>query len=706
MNPPGLLATKANSSILVSLLQKCATESSANGGRQLHALLLVSGINPRPYVYNNLLAMYAKCGYVDDAKKVFDQTPQRTVVTWNAIISAFSTSALHAVTSFELYCSMGGHGVRPNQATFISLLQASTLLADYSRVSMIHSQVIKSGCSGDVRIQSSLVGSYGKCGRLECAQLGFDEISEPDTIAWNSLIVGLLHNNRFRHCLLHFCSMLLTDSKPNEFTYSIVLNACSRSEDRLMGRTVHARIIRTVSFPDTTLLNSLLDMYSNVMDPEAAYLIFTSISSPDLVTWNSMLAACAQTSDAERAMSLFMNLQHKSREVPDEYTYASVLSASASAPAFIYGMPLHACAIKRGFERIIYVASTLIDMYFKNDEPLSACKMFDAIEDKDVVIWTAMITGYSSIGYGEKAIEYLCAMQQEGKKADQFVLSSSLSSCADLASQRQGEMIHSLVVKTGYTANMFAAGSLVDMYAKTGCLPAAVTIFSEISEPDLKCWNTMLGGYSYHGKAEDAFRLFDGMLQNGVKPDHVTFISLLSACSHSGLLERGRAYWNYMRGFTGLSPGPKHYACMVSLLSRDGFLKEAEELIESSPPSCNPAEQWRILLSSCITYNDLEMGLKAANQAFLWEPDSIETHVLLSNIYAADGRWDDVSQVRRRIRNLMVEKNPGLSWIEINKESHAFVASDQIHPKIENIQLELQKLKKHMILSDGFTNVD
>ncbi|CAN6459974.1 unnamed protein product [Victoria cruziana] len=693
MNSPRLLATKTDSSIFISLLQQCVSENSVNEGRKLHALLLITGINPRPFVYNNLLAMYAKCGYVGDAKKVFDQTPQRTVVTWNAIISAFSTSAFHAVTSFQLYCSMGMHGVRPNQATFISLLRASTLLADDYGVGIIHSHVIKSGCSGDVCIQSSLVGSYGKCMRLECAQLGFDEISEPDTIAWNSLLVAFMHNNRFRHCLVHFCGMLLTDSKPNQFTYSIVLNACSRSEERLMGETIHARIIRVVSFPDTLLLNSLLDMYSNVMDPEAAYLIFTGISSPDLVTWNSMVAAYAEISDAERAMNLFMNLQHKCGEDPDEYTYAAIISATASAQAFIYGNPLHVSAMKRGFERNMYVASTLIDMYFKNEEPLSACKVFDAIDDKDVVIWTAMITGYSSIGYGEKALEYLSAMQQEGNKPDQFVLSSCLSSCADLASQRQGEMIHSLVVKTGYTASMFVAGSLVDMYAKAGCLAAAVNVFSEISKPDLKCWNAMLSGYSYHGKAEDAFRLFAWMLQNGVQADHVTFISLLAACSHSGLVKQGRAYWNYMRRFAGLSPGTKHYACMVSLLSRAGLLKETAELIESSPPSCNLAEQWRILLSSCILYNDLQMGVKAASKAFLQEPDSIETHVLLSNLYAAHGRWDDVSQVRRRIRNLTVEKYPGLSWIEINEEYCAFVASDQIHLKIENIQAELQKLK-------------
>jgi pentatricopeptide repeat protein len=277
-----------------------------------------------------------------------------------------------------------------------------------------------------------------------------------------------------------------------------------------------------------------------------------------------------------------------------------------------------------------------------------------------------MIIGHSRLGGGESAIKLFSMMCHEGYKIDSFALSGALSACADLATLNQGEMIHTQTVKRGCDAEISVCGSLVHMYAKNGDLHAARSIFSQVSNPDLKCWNSMLGGYSQHGMAEEAMIIFAKILVNGQRPDQVTFLSLLSACSHSGLVEEGKLLWSHIKK-NDVIPGPKHYSCMVSLLSRAGLLDEAEELIIKSTYSKDHLELWRTLLSSCVNKRNLKIGVRAAEEILQLEPEDSATHILLSNLYAAAGRWEAVAEMRRKISGLMIEKDPGLSWIEGKK---------------------------------------
>ncbi|XVF15632.1 hypothetical protein REPUB_Repub09cG0171000 [Reevesia pubescens] len=263
---------------------------------------------------------------------------------------------------------------------------------------------------------------------------------------------------------------------------------------------------------------------------------------------------------------------------------------------------------------------------------------------------------------------------------------------------KQGEMIHSQSIKTGYDAEMSVCGSLIDMYAKNGNLQAAQSIFSLVSNPDLKCWNAMLGAYSLHGMAEDALRLFEEILKDELRPDQVTFLSLLSACSHGGLVERGKFLWGYMKE-NDCTAGPKHYSCMVSLLCRAGLLDEAEKIITESPYSEEHLELWRTLLSSCVTYRNLEKGVHAAEQVLTLNSRDSGTHILLSNHYASTERWECVSEMRRKIRDLTLEKDPGLSWIEDKNNIHVFSSGDQSHPLVNEAQAELHRLQRNMIRS-------
>lgn len=630
---------------------------------------------------------------------MFDKMPQRSLVSFNALIAAYSRAPDRAVLAFELLAHMESECLRPNGSTFTSLLQASSLLEDWLAGSLLHAQVVKFGFLNDVCVQTSLLGMYSNSGDLESAKRVFRFINDKDVVAWNSIIFGNLRNDKLKEGLDVFGGMLRTGIIPTEFTHSMVLNACGRLGDYQCGQLLHAQVIVSNALADLPLQNALLDMYCNCGDTRKAFSVFLRMENPNLVSWNSMIAGYSENEEGEEAMTLFVQLQGMSLPKPDEYTYAAIISATGAFLASNYGKPLHAQVTKAGFDRSVYVGSTLVSMYFKNAEAESAEKAFNWVLEKDVILWTEMIIGHSRMADGGSAIKFFNGMCREGHKIDSFALSGALGACADLAILKKGEMIHSQAVKRGYDAEMSVSGSLVDMYVKNGDLQSAQSIFFQLPNPDLKCWNSMLGGYSHHGMAVEALQLFEEMLNHGMRPDQVTFLSLLSACNHRGLIEKGKFLWNYMKE-NSLSPGPKHYSCMVSLLSRAGLLDEAEEMIAESPYRETNPELWRTLLSSCVVKTNMRIGVHAAEQVLRLDAEDSSTHILLSNLYAAAGRWDDVAEMRRKIRGLMLEKDPGLSWIEAKNDIHAFSSGDQIHPKVDEAQDELHRLQQNMRRSE------
>lgn len=686
---------------LAALVQKCTSVVSLKQARQLHAILLttMNVVWQSPYLYNNIISMYSRCGSLGYSQKVFDKMPQRNVVSFNALIAAYSRVPNHAVLALKMTTQMGVECVRPNGSTFTSLLQASSVVEDWFIGTVLHAQVVKFGYLNDQRVQTSLLGMYSNCGDLNAARKVFGWLVDKDVVAWNSIMYATLKNDEVKKGLHVFDDMLRTGVTPTQFTYSMVLNVFSRVGDYQLGQLIHARVTVSNSKADLTLQNALLDMYCNCGDIEKAFNLFKKMGNKDLVSWNSLISGYTENGDGEKAMYLFVQLKGMPFVKPDQYTFAAVISATAGCLACGYGKPLHAQVIKAGFEKSVFVGSTIVSMYFKNDEAKSAEKVFHSISEKDVVLWTEMITSNSRLAEGNNAIKFYYEMCREGHKVDSFALCGALSACADLTILRQGEMIHSQAVKTGYEAEMSVCGSLVDMYAKNGSIEAASSVFSQAVNPDLKCWNSMLGGFSHHGMAEEALEFFYEIQRHGLNPDQVTFLSLLSACNHSGLVEKGKFLWNYMQE-NGIMPGPKHYCCMVSLLSRAGLLDEAEEMIVKSPFSEDNVELWRTLLSSCVIGKNLSIGIHAAEQVLRLDAEDSATHILLSNLYAALGKWDGVSEMRRKIKGLMLEKDPGLSWLEAKDNIQVFFSGIQSHPEVVEAQMALHRLQGNMIRTE------
>ncbi|KAJ8770802.1 hypothetical protein K2173_021449 [Erythroxylum novogranatense] len=682
------------------LLQRCTTVTSFREARQLHALILTTTTLPScpqsPYLCNNLLSMYARCWSLGDAQLLFDGMPHKNLVSYNALISAYARDSTRRVLCMELLTQLTAQGLRPNGSTFTSLLQACCFLEDWFTGALVHAQVIKFGFLSYVYVQTSLLGMYSNCGDLGSACTVFCCAEEKDVVLWNNMIFGNLKNEKIKNGLCLFGTMVRSGTSPTQFTYSMVFSACSKLRYLIWGKVIHARVVVQNVLADLPLQNSLLDMYCSCGDKISAFSVFSRIDTRGLVSWNSMISGCAGSGEGQEAMDLFVQLLRESRHKPDEYTFAAIISSTSTFPATKYGKPLQAQAVKAGLESSVFVGTTLLSMYFGNGDPESAEKVFNLIKEKDIILWTEMIVNHTRLGDGENAIKIFGKIYREGHKSDSFALSGALSACADLATLKQGEMIHSLAVKTGLDTDMCVNGSLVDMYAKNGYLQGARSVFSQVSDPDLKCWNALIDGYSQHGKAEEAITLFREITGRGLKPDHVTFLSLLSACSHSGLVESGKSLWSCMKE-NGIIPGPMHYSCMVSLLSRAGLLEESEELIKQSCFREQHLELWRTLLSSCVYRRNLAVGVRAAERILSLDPEDSAAHILLSNLYAAAGRWDGVAETRKKMRGLMLEKVPGLSWIEAKKDIHAFSSCNQSNPLMDEAQDEVLRLQGNMI---------
>ncbi|KAI3966148.1 hypothetical protein MKW92_020843 [Papaver armeniacum] len=356
---------------------------------------------------------------------------------------------------------MRTQGFRPNNWTFTSLLGACYALEDQLVGSKVHCQVFKFGFVEDVRVQTSLLGMYSHCGNLESAAEVFGGMADRDSIAWNSMIFACMKNDKL-------------GEGPTLFTYSMLLNGCGKLGDHVSGKIIHAQVIVCDLSADVPLENALLDMYCKCGYMETALCLFKYME-------NSMISGYSDNGDGNMAVSLFIQLCRISYRKPNEYTLAAVISGTGDLPASYYGKPLHAQVQKLGFESSVLVGSTLIYMYFKNEEARSAQRLFSAMPTKDVITWTEMVSGHTRLGDCVNAIKFFNKMQEEGHKLDNFSLSNVLSSCADMTDLRQGEMIHYQVVKAGFEEDMCVCGCLVDMYAKNGDLKAAIFSLQKLS---------------------------------------------------------------------------------------------------------------------------------------------------------------------------------------------------------------------------------
>eukprot|EP01018_Ginkgo_biloba_P006645 Gb_37102 [translate_table: standard] len=574
---------------------------------------------------------------------------------------------------------------------YVTLLQACTGI---KALNQVHAHIFVNGLNLNIFLATKLVSRYAMFGNLENARLVFEKNYKRNVSLWNAMIRAYARNELFEETLTLYYQMQRAGVQPDNFTFPFVLKACAGLSALQEGKEVHYHIVKTGFESDVYVGAGLIDMYAKCGDIDNARRVFDRMCTRDLVTWSAMIAGYAQNRHADKALILFHEMQ-LANITPNSVTLVSVLPACAHLGALQQGKWIHDYLIRSGFESNVFVGTALIHMYANCGDIEIARRVFDKMCKRNVVSWSAMIDGYAQNGQANDALSLFNQMQLADMKPNSVTMVSVLLACAHLGAPQQGKRIHDYIIRSGFESDVSVGTALIDMYAKCGNIEMARQWFDKMPERDVVSWSAMIAGYGIHGHGKDALKLFSQMQRTGMRPNDVTFVSVLSACSHTGLVDEGWQYFDCMSRDYGIKPKVKHYACMVDLLGRAGHLDEAQDIVKKMPLEPD-AGVWGALLGACRIHCNIELGEHVAEHLFDLEPENAGYYVLLSNIYASAGRWNDVAKLRTRMKERGLKKPPGCSFIEVNSQVHAFLVEDRSHPQSEKLYATLEILAEQM----------
>ncbi|MBA0829696.1 hypothetical protein Goarm_014283, partial [Gossypium armourianum] len=583
----------------------------------------------------------SKSGFITTARKLFDEMPHKDSITWNAMLSSYSQLGLHT-DSLSLFHLMRYTNTKPDHFTFTSTLNACSALGSFRNGTKVHALIIAFGYQCYLPVNNSVIDMYGKCLDPCSARKAFEEMGE---------------------------------SIRNEVTWC-----------------------------------SLLFAYANSCQFNIAFETFYEMPKRVLVAWNIMITGFARYGEVEMCIQLLKEMRESLCCFPDEWTFSSLMNACTESSDYAYGCTVHGFIIKIGWSSAMEVKNSIlsfyaklgcmdvaikefesvgllsqvswnamIDGYIKMGNTVDAFHVFQRAPMKNVISWTTMIAGYARNGEGEQALNLFVQMVRSCICLDEFTFGAIIHACSSLAVLGFGKMVHGCVIRYGFQAYVYVGNGLVNMYAKCGDIKGSSYAFNEILEKDLVSWNAMLFGFGMHGLSTQALQIYDEMVAHGMKPDKVSFIGLLMTCSHAGLINKGRLFFDIMSSLYGLTYEIDHVACMVDMLGRGGYLVEAKELSSKYSKKDTveaKSSSYEALLGACSIHGDVRMGVSVRDD-LQHSVDSQKDmgYVLLSNLYCASGQWKEAEIVRKAMVDQGVKKMPGYSWIEVKNKVTVFVAA-------------------------------
>ncbi|CAN1219400.1 Pentatricopeptide repeat-containing protein At2g22410, mitochondrial [Linum perenne] len=498
----------------------------------------------------------------------------------------------------------------------------------------------------------------------------FTHIRNPNGFVYNTMMRAHVQRNNPEQALLVYKLMRGDSVGPDTYTYPLLLQSCSQRLAEFQGRLIHGHVFKVGFDSDVYVQNTLINLYAVCGKLGDARQVFDESPVLDLVSWNSMLAGYEQNEMHEDALKKFKEMVFNGVLV-DEVVLISALSACAHSLVVKMGQLIHGLAIKVGIELYVNLQNALIHMYLKCGEFAKARSLFDSMPRKDTVSWSVMISGYAQRDKFADALALFQDMQNDGFEPDDSILVSAISACTHLSALDRGVWIHDYIRKKSLKINVILGTTLIDMHMKFGSVENAIKVFNELEEKGVSTWNALILGLAMNGMVKESLETFSEMKECGILPNEITFLAVLGACRHMGLVDEGRRHFDSMVEDHGIKPTVKHYGCMVDLLGRAGKLREAEELIDSMPMAPD-VSTWGALLGACTKYEDNVMGERVGRKLIEFQPDHDGFHVLLSNIYASRGDWNDAHEVRGTMRKHRVVKMPGCSMIEANGIVHEF----------------------------------
>ncbi|XP_052192600.1 LOW QUALITY PROTEIN: pentatricopeptide repeat-containing protein At5g48910-like [Diospyros lotus] len=545
------------------------------------------------------------------------------------------------------------------QKTILNLLNTKCATS-LQHLKQVHALVLKTGHFHDHYIAGTLVKNYANphFGSLDTSVQVFDHVWKPNVFVWNSMIKGFLDNNQPCKVVSFYYRMVVEEAKPNKFTYPPLFKACTTLQAVEEGVQIHAQSVKHGVRGDRHIKSAGIQMYGSFGRLVEAKNMLDDGDESDVVCWNAMIDGYMRCGNVEASRLLFGKMTQK-----NVGTWNAMIS---------------------GFARCGMIKE--------------AREMFDKMPERDEISWSAIIDGYNKGGHFKEALEVFQEMLRERIRPRKYVLSSVLAACANLGALDQGRWIHSYIERNSIPLDAVLGTSFVDMYAQCGRIDLAWEVFETMKHKEVFSWNAMIGGLAIHGRAEDAIELFFKMQREKMRSDGITFVGILNACAHAGLIDEGLNLLDCMEEVFGVEPTIEHYGCVVDLLGRAGLLAEAEELINCMPVEANAAV-WGALLGACRKHGNVELAERVGRILLELEPRNSGRYALLSNIYAKAGRWEDAEKVRKLMKERGVKTSTGRSMIDLNGTVHEFkMGEGSSHPEMKEIYLMLERVIERMQL--------
>nr|GMD62885.1 putative pentatricopeptide repeat-containing protein At3g23330 [Ipomoea batatas] len=619
-----------------------------------------------------------------------------------------------------------------------TLLSNPSAIKSKSQATQLHALIIKTRSASSPSL-ATLLSIYTNFSLLqECLSL-FDSLpSPPPPKAWKSIIKCYSSNGLFSQSLRSFVEMRASGKYPDRNVFPSVLKACTHLRDLRLGESVHGYV--ELDDPNmfdeipqrnqidasensylayNTVFELTCDSKSNIdgvvqvpdfchtnqngegrinkaLKVDSVRKLFEVMPNKDIVTWNTVIGGNVQNRMYAEALEMVREMGNSDLK-PNSFTLSSILPIFAEHVDVLKGKEIHGYAIRHGFDKDVFIGSSLIDMYANCTLVEDAYRVFCELAEKDDVSWNSIIAGFVQNGMFDEGLKLFRDMLAANKEPLPVSFSSIIPACANLTTLHLGKQLHAYIIRTGFVDNMYISSSLVDMYAKCGKIMIARWIFDKMVLRDSVSWTAMIMGYALHGYAREAILLFEKMEMEGVKPNSVAYVAVLTACSHAGLIDEGWKHFTTMRQKYGISPGLEHYAAVADLFGRAGRLAEAYELI-SSMHIKPTGSVWSTLLSACRVHKNVELAEKVANEITKVDPENLGPYVLLSNMYSVTGRWKDALKLRKNMKKKGMRKTPACSWVEVKNKVHAFVSGDKSHPQYIQIEMALQEILERLKL--------
>lgn len=653
-------------------LKGCVASGTLEFGRGVHVDSLKVNLNSDCFVGSSLIRLYSEYGKVEDAHKVFDEITNKDIVAYSSMITAYAHSGgSHAYGAFRIACKMQEEQglLLPNRVTLVSLMHAATKLGALQEGRAIHGYAVRRGIGMlDEVFETTLLDMYHKCGSVGMAASVFrkmDAAKSTKAGSWNTLIAAYLHNGQASEAFDLFRQMMCRKVLPDLLTLANAILSCADLNCLCQGKSIHGYMIQMGVEPDLVACTALVNLYCK-LDVTKARRLFERFGNKDVVIYNVMMTGYLENELPVEVVNVFHEMI-KMNISPNVASFLNLISAVSKLRDTRLASSIHGYVLRHQYITHVEIANQIIHAYAKCGYVLYAREVFNGMRSRDLVSWTSMIMGYVYQCHIHEAIILFRLLQRENLNIDSVTLVSLLQALSQLGCLSSVKEVHCVSYRAFHGRELSLNNSLITTYAKCGKLDMARYLFQQMTERCLTSWNAMIGAYAMHGNYMEVLKLFDHMKLGKITPDEVTFTSILTACSHSGLVEEGLKILGIMMKEYAIVPGEVHYNCIVDLLSRAGQLTEAYNLVKSMP-SKHSSAALSALLSACRLYGDTEIGEAIGKQILKLEPHSSGSYALVSNMFAQGGRWDEVAKVRATPKNIELKSTPGYSLIELDKQ--------------------------------------